>query len=187
MLRRRSRRAPVREPRVRAHADRWVLSLRREGLDRLLILGRRHLESIVYIYVRHYNEHRPHRSLGQPAAREATADWRIGGEPSTASARSPAPSRPARRAAPRIRTRVAGRATLAATEHALTSLLGRWASNAGCLRHSSRFRLCQASPTRGTRTCSPCQIRRDLVFARARETNLRGRAAPGTGNGFLGT
>ncbi len=58
-------RAPVRAPRARAHAERWVSSLRRECLDRLLILGRRHLESIVHIYVKHYNEHRPHRSLGQ--------------------------------------------------------------------------------------------------------------------------
>jgi putative transposase len=57
--------APVRAPRARAHAERWVSSLRRECLDRLLILGRRHLESIVHIYVKHYNEHRPHRSLGQ--------------------------------------------------------------------------------------------------------------------------
>jgi len=41
-------RAPVRAPRVRTHAERWVSSLRRECLDRLLILGRRHLESVVH-------------------------------------------------------------------------------------------------------------------------------------------
>ena len=35
--------APVRAPLARAHAERWVESLRRECLDRLLILGRRHL------------------------------------------------------------------------------------------------------------------------------------------------
>jgi putative transposase len=58
-------RAPVGAPRARAPAERWVSSLRRECLDRLLILGRRHLESIVHIYVKHYNEHSPHRSLGQ--------------------------------------------------------------------------------------------------------------------------
>ncbi len=33
--------APVRAPRAKAHAERWVESLRRECLDRLLILGRR--------------------------------------------------------------------------------------------------------------------------------------------------
>ncbi len=58
-------RAPVRAPRARAHAERWVGTLRRECLDRLLILGRRHLDSVVHVYATHYNEHRPHRSLGQ--------------------------------------------------------------------------------------------------------------------------
>ncbi|MGH3130828.1 MAG: integrase core domain-containing protein, partial [Gaiellaceae bacterium] len=58
-------RAPVRAPRARAHAERWVSSLRRECLDRLLILGRRHLETVVRVYAKHYNEHRPHRSLSQ--------------------------------------------------------------------------------------------------------------------------
>jgi hypothetical protein len=33
--------APVRAPRARAHAERWVGTVRRECLDRLLILGRR--------------------------------------------------------------------------------------------------------------------------------------------------
>jgi putative transposase len=57
--------APVRAPGARAHAERWVGSLRRECLDRLLILGRRHLERVVRVYAAHYNEHRPHRSLAQ--------------------------------------------------------------------------------------------------------------------------
>jgi putative transposase len=41
--------------------------VRRELLDRMLIFGRRHLESVVDEYVDHYNGHRPHRSLGQAA------------------------------------------------------------------------------------------------------------------------
>lgn len=57
--------APVRAPKARAHAERWVGSLRRECLDRPLIVRRRQLESVLAVYVRHYNEHRPHRSLDQ--------------------------------------------------------------------------------------------------------------------------
>ena len=57
--------APVRAPRARAHAERWVGSVRRECLDRLLIVGRRHLERVVRVYALHYNTHRPHRALDQ--------------------------------------------------------------------------------------------------------------------------
>ena len=75
-------RAPVRAPRARAHAERWVGSLRRECLDRLLILGRRQLERVVAAYALHYNQHRPHRSLGQrsPLAPTAPPDEQVPGE-----------------------------------------------------------------------------------------------------------
>ena len=39
-------------------------TVRTECLDWLLILSRGHLEQVLRIYVRHYNEHRPHRALG---------------------------------------------------------------------------------------------------------------------------
>jgi putative transposase len=57
--------APVRAPKARAHAERWVGTVRRECLDRLLVLGRRHLQHVLVAYIRHYNQHRPHRALGQ--------------------------------------------------------------------------------------------------------------------------
>src|SRR5829696_9415471 len=56
---------PVRAPRANAFAERWVGTVRRELLDRMLIFGRRHLESALSDYVTHYNRHRSHRSLGQ--------------------------------------------------------------------------------------------------------------------------
>jgi putative transposase len=58
-------RTPVRAPRANAYAERWVGTVRRELLDRMLIMGRRHLEAALSGYVAHYNGHRPHRSLGQ--------------------------------------------------------------------------------------------------------------------------
>jgi len=66
-------RTPVRAPRGKAHAERWVGSLRRECLDRLLILGHRHLEQVVRAYK---NQHRPHRSLEQlpPLAKPPSAE-----------------------------------------------------------------------------------------------------------------
>jgi transposase InsO family protein len=56
-------RTPVQAPNANAHAERWVGSVRRECLDRLLIFRRRQLEHMLHIYTRHYNQHRPHRSL----------------------------------------------------------------------------------------------------------------------------
>jgi hypothetical protein len=58
-------RTPVRAPRANADAERWAGTIRREVLDRMLILGRRHLERALSGYMGHYNHHRPHRSLGQ--------------------------------------------------------------------------------------------------------------------------
>ena len=43
--------------------ERWVGSVRRECLDRLLILGRRQLTHVLRVYVKHYNGARPHRAL----------------------------------------------------------------------------------------------------------------------------
>ena len=57
--------APIAAPRAKAHAERWVGSARRECLDRILIVSRRQLETVLREYVAYYNTHRPHRSLDQ--------------------------------------------------------------------------------------------------------------------------
>jgi len=56
-------RTPTRAPNANASAERWVGTLRRECLDRILIINRRHLEHVLRLYTAHYNRHRPHRSL----------------------------------------------------------------------------------------------------------------------------
>jgi putative transposase len=56
-------RTPIRAPNANAHAERWVGSVRSECLDRILILGRRQLEHVLHVYIRHFNQQRPHRAL----------------------------------------------------------------------------------------------------------------------------
>jgi transposase InsO family protein len=57
-------RTPIRAPNANAHAERVIETLRTECLDWTLILGRRHLDRTLGIYVAHDNRRRPHRALG---------------------------------------------------------------------------------------------------------------------------
>jgi len=53
-------RTPIRAPQANAIAERWIGSLRRELLDRILILNRRQLDHVLRVFLDHYNTHRPH-------------------------------------------------------------------------------------------------------------------------------
>jgi len=46
-------RTPVRAPNANAFAARWVRTVRADCLDRILIVGRRHLDRVLRVYVRH--------------------------------------------------------------------------------------------------------------------------------------
>src|SRR5215468_4526504 len=63
---------PVRAPKANAYCERLVGSVRRECLDFMIPLGEKHLRRIVAEWVTHYNQGRPHLSLGpgipEPAA-----------------------------------------------------------------------------------------------------------------------
>jgi transposase InsO family protein len=60
-------RSPPRAPRANAICERMIGTLRRELLDRVLIVNERHLRRVVTVYLSHFNAGRPHRSLAQLA------------------------------------------------------------------------------------------------------------------------
>jgi hypothetical protein len=62
-------RTPIRSPKANAFAEQWVRTARRECLDHLLILGRRHPERLLREFAGHCNAERPHREgrLARPS------------------------------------------------------------------------------------------------------------------------
>jgi len=54
---------PPRCPRANCYAERFALTVRTELTDRILILGERHLRTVLARYGAHYNGRRPHRAL----------------------------------------------------------------------------------------------------------------------------
>jgi putative transposase len=59
--------APIRAPHANSIMERWVGSLRRELLDRMLIVNAQHLRHVLAEYENHTTTHRPHRSLTHTA------------------------------------------------------------------------------------------------------------------------
>ena len=58
-------RTAVQAPRMNAICERLAGTLRRELLDRMLILDKRHLRAVLADYQAHYNMARPHQGIAQ--------------------------------------------------------------------------------------------------------------------------
>lgn len=56
-------RLPARSPNLNAYAERFVLSIKSECLDRMVLLGEGHLRNAVREYLAHYHAERPHQGL----------------------------------------------------------------------------------------------------------------------------
>jgi putative transposase len=65
--------SPPQAPKANAICERLIGTLRRELLDRLLIVNEHHLHRVLTEYLRHYNTARPHRALGQLTPAQADA------------------------------------------------------------------------------------------------------------------
>lgn len=61
----RSLKIPKQSPNLNAYAERFVLAIKSECLDRLILFGERHLRHAVEQYVEYYMTERPHRVLGR--------------------------------------------------------------------------------------------------------------------------
>jgi putative transposase len=72
--------SPPRAPKANAYAERWVSTIRRECLDRLLFLHERQLVHVLAQYESHYNNYRPHRALEQLPPIGDVCCERAGGE-----------------------------------------------------------------------------------------------------------
>lgn len=59
-------RSPGRAPRANAIAQRWIGTVRRELLDRILTLHRRPLQAVLAEYVAHVTDHPPRYLVDQP-------------------------------------------------------------------------------------------------------------------------
>ena len=65
--------SPPQAPKANAICERIIGTLRREVLDRSLIVNEHHLHQVLTEYLRHYNTALPHRALGQLAPAQAHA------------------------------------------------------------------------------------------------------------------
>jgi putative transposase len=71
-------RLPARSPNLNAFAERFVLSIKAECLDRLVPLGEAHLRRAILEYTEHYHEERNHQGLDNELIAPAEAASVVG-------------------------------------------------------------------------------------------------------------
>jgi len=54
---------PYQAPNANSHAERYVLSCKKECLNHLLIFGLNRLQRVIDCYTLYFNEHRPHQGI----------------------------------------------------------------------------------------------------------------------------
>ncbi len=59
---------------MNAFAERWVKTVKRECLERLILLGSGHLQRALQEFVAHYHCERPHQGLGNTVLNGRGAD-----------------------------------------------------------------------------------------------------------------
>ena len=80
-------RLPAKSPNLNAYAERFVLSIKSECLDRMVMLGEQHLRRAIANYLEHYQLERCHQGLGnrpiegvpEPALGPVVRQERLGG------------------------------------------------------------------------------------------------------------
>jgi len=54
---------PKQSPNLNAYAESFVCTIKRECLDKMILLGERHVRHVVGQYVEHHNKDRPYKVL----------------------------------------------------------------------------------------------------------------------------
>ena len=69
---------PARSPNLNAFAERFVLSVKSECLDRIVPLGEAHLRAAIRAFLAHYHEERPHQGLNNERIALTTTSTGVG-------------------------------------------------------------------------------------------------------------
>lgn len=71
---------PFQAPNANAHAERYVLSCKKECLNHLLIFGLNRLQHVVDCYSSYYNEHRPHQGIDNRIPADSNKSYKRQGD-----------------------------------------------------------------------------------------------------------